>query len=347
MLLETVSGSCDADPIAILDSGTSKNYMKVNTPLYNVNPVNDGEHVVLPNGDRITSTHRGYLPITQLSQAARESDIFPGLTQSSLISIGQLCDDGCTVVFKQNWAYIYKDGKLIMRGKRNLRNGMYEVNIKHLEVNESLLSANTNIPDYAKINNIYHITKTREVIQYLHRCCFSPKISTWCNAIDCGFFQSWPHLSSKLVRKYLPISEATTKGHLHRTPQNLRSTKPKQPEKFVTVQATKEITIIPQIEEIQHKLYTDQTGRFPNRSSNGNLYVMVIYVYEANGILAAPLKNRTGAHLLETYQNLFQELELVGFKPKLHILDNEASSNLKYFLRNEKINFQLVPPNTH
>ena len=63
---------------------------------------------------------------------------------------------------------------------------------------------------------------------------------------------------------------------------------------------------------------------------------MIIYVYKANGILAAPLKNRTGAHLLETYQHLYEELETAGFKPKLHILDNEASSNFKQLLKKEK-----------
>ena len=332
-----------------MDSGTSKHYMKINSPLQKIHCVNDGERVVLPNGEQIVSTHRGSVPIPTLSPQAREAHVFPGLTQSSLISISQLCDDGCDVNFKKNWAYVYKNKKLIMKGKRNFRNGMYEINltnINKIEIprNNPIIKDNT-INQSQLSSNVYHITKTKEVIEYLHRCCFSPKISTWCDAIDNGFFSSWPHLTSKLVRKHLQEPEATIKGHQHRSPKNLRSTKPK-PE-FTTVQATKNVTIIPQIQEIDNKLYTDQTGKFPHRSSNGNLYIMVIYVYEANGILAAPLKNRTGSHLLETYQQFYKELELAGFKPKLHIIDNEASTNFKQFLKAENVHYQLVPPHTH
>ena len=38
--------------------------------------------------------------------------------------------------------------------------------------------------------------------------------------------------------------------------------------------------------------YTDLTGRFPCKSSNGNEYILVGYHYDANCILGIPLKNR-------------------------------------------------------
>ena len=62
-----------------------------------------------------------------------------------------------------------------------------------------------------------------------------------------------------------------------------------------TTLMNKSITVIPQIHEITNKMYTGQTGKFPHKSSKGNQYVMVVYVYEANIILAEPLKNKTGA----------------------------------------------------
>ena len=37
-------------------------------------------------------------------------------------------------------------------------------------------------------------------------------------------------------------------------------------------------------------VYTDQTGRFPYRSSRGNKYIMVAYHYNANVILIEPIK---------------------------------------------------------
>ena len=37
--------------------------------------------------------------------------------------------------------------------------------------------------------------------------------------------------------------------------------------------------------------YTHPTGRFPFRSSRGNEYILIGYHYDANAILAEPLKN--------------------------------------------------------
>ena len=136
---------------------------------------------------------------------------------------------------------------------------MYEVNLKDIfQESIEIPTPTTNQTDI--INNVYHLTKMKEVIQYLHWCCFSPKISTWCDAIDKGFFATWPHLTSKMVRKYLPQSEATTKGHQHRSPKKTRSTKEKEITKL-----DKKITIIPQTYEITNCIYTDQTGKFPHK----------------------------------------------------------------------------------
>ena len=38
--------------------------------------------------------------------------------------------------------------------------------------------------------------------------------------------------------------------------------------------------------------YTDLTGKFLYRSSRGNNYIIVTYNYDANAILAEPVKNR-------------------------------------------------------
>ena len=43
--------------------------------------------------------------------------------------------------------------------------------------------------------------------------------------------------------------------------------------------------------------YTDQTGRFPYRSSRENKYLMVAYHYDANIILIQPIKNTQAATL--------------------------------------------------
>ena len=50
-------------------------------------------------------------------------------------------------------------------------------------------------------------------------------VATWCDAIDRGYFITWPGLTSTLVRKHLPKDIATYKGHLKQERKGLRSTK--------------------------------------------------------------------------------------------------------------------------
>jgi hypothetical protein len=47
------------------------------------------------------------------------------------------------------------------------------------------------------------------------------------------------------------------------------------------------------------KSYSDLTGRFPVRSERGNLYVLVVYLYDDNAILVEPIKNRGEAGICQ------------------------------------------------
>jgi hypothetical protein len=95
------------------------------------------------------------------------------------------------------------------------------------------------------------------------------------------------------------------------------------------------------------QIYTDQTGIFPVVSSKGKKYIMILYDYYSNAILAQPIKDRTAPGLLKAFQVMEQELVALGLKPKLMKLDNEASKLLKTYLHQQNITFQLVPPYSH
>jgi hypothetical protein len=92
---------------------------------------------------------------------------------------------------------------------------------------------------------------------------------------------------------------------------------------------------------------TDQTGRFPVVSSKVNKYIIILYDYDSNAILAQPIKDRTDPELVRAFQVMEQELVARGLTPKLMKLDNEASKLLKMYLHQHKITFQLVPPYSH
>jgi hypothetical protein len=96
-------------------------------------------------------------------------------------------------------------------------------------------------------------------------------------------------LNEQNVEKYLSKSTSTAKGHLNQQRQNARTTKIKDaetidtepdPEHGLKMQYVYAATID------AGQIYTDQTGRFPVVSSEGNKYIMVLYDYDSNAILA-------------------------------------------------------------
>jgi hypothetical protein len=97
----------------------------------------------------------------------------------------------------------------------------------------------------------------------------------------------------------------------------------------------------------QGQLYIDLTGKFPVRSSKGNSYVMVCYIYDCNYIKVIPMKSRSDSEWVKAYASVHQDLTVKGFKPKLQTLNNEAFVALKNFFTEHDVDCQLVPPHCH
>ena len=129
--------------------------------------------------------------------------MFPALKQQSLLSLGQFCDNGFVTILTKTNAYLIKHNDAIIKdataiGARNFSNGLWDVN---------LAKNKTVIANYAYeevCNSAYHMATIKDLIVYLHRACFSPTMSTWTQAIDAGYFATWPGLTSKLVKKISP-----------------------------------------------------------------------------------------------------------------------------------------------
>ena len=145
------------------------------------------------------------------------------------------------------------------------------------------------------------------LIKFLHQACFSTVINTWCKAIDTGFFTTCPGLISSLVRKHLPKSIETEKGHLKMACQHVRSTRTQPP--LPPTQPAHPIHQPIMMEGILHtenliektwcvwgwsrccaRFFSDQTRRFPRVSSRGNIPAMVLYDYNSNAIKNRDLK---------------------------------------------------------
>ena len=74
-------------------------------------------------------------------------------------------------------------------------------------------------PTHPKDNNhvamsVYHMRTKPNLIKCLHLACWSPTRRTWNDAIDRGFFATFPGLTTTLINKHLPKSISTAKGRL-------------------------------------------------------------------------------------------------------------------------------------
>ena len=127
---------------------------------------------------------------------------------------------------------------------------------------------------------------------------------TWTKAIENGQYITWPGLTSKLVRKHLPLSEETTLGHLHLLRQGIRQTATDPTPDLVpietpTVRAHRQQrrnhnvgahTI--KLDTLQGMISTDITGSFPITSARVHKYIFVLYDYDSNAILSEPIYSR-------------------------------------------------------
>ena len=107
--------------------------------------ISNGPSAILPNKTTIKPSHTGQLPFhTHLSTKATTSLVYPELTNESLLSIGKLCDDNCIAIFDKHHLHITKNNRIILKGHRNLKDGLWDVSLppRQLKSNTSATSLN-------------------------------------------------------------------------------------------------------------------------------------------------------------------------------------------------------------
>ena len=67
----------------------------------------------------------------------------------------------------------------------------------------------------------------------------------------------------------------------------------------------------------------------------------VLYHYETNSILATPITNLDDKSIFEAYKANFEMLEAKGYKPKVTVMDNQATKHIKKFLTKKVANYNL------
>jgi hypothetical protein len=325
---------------AIVDSGCTGHFLLVNAPCLKKVKSRTPLTVRLPNGATMESSHTAELDIPELNTAASKTHVFPGMANHSLLSVGQLCDEGYIFTFKRAAVTICNpDNSQILSGPRYSNTGLWRINLKH---------TNSYTPDTIS-NNVFELRYTGALVHYLHKTLFSPMKSAMLQVVKDGHLITWPGLTEDAINKHLKLTLATAMGHMNQRRQNIIPTSKEPVEKKPTSDTdlgTKTHLVYAVVVD-QGQLYNDLTGKFPVRSSRGNSYVMVCYVYDCNYVKVIPMKSLSASEWVTAYDTVHQELTVKGFTPKLQTLDNEASAALKTFFTINAIAYQLVPPHCH
>jgi hypothetical protein len=175
-------------------------------------------------------------------------------------------------------------------------------------------------------------------------------------------------MSEKLILEYLNPSPATAKGHMKCPHHGIRSTRPKTPIAHIIVPIPVIPPMLPLmnvpiihdeyclmipglaiIDDDTNKsnenifcfgafadcqsgvVYNNLTGYFPFMSYDGSICFLVVYHYKSNAILALPITGLNDKTIFKAYKIAFDELAMKGLKPKLNIMDNQATRCIKNF----------------
>ena len=172
----------------------------------------------------MASTHQAQIPLKNLSSQAKHAEIFPNL-HSSLISIGQLCDDEFIFTFDKHKVIVSKNKVIIIEGYRDPTNGLWRFPLHHPSQNNKQANilepnlCNHSRPMAPRHHRAYHPTSQQVLAIFYHQILCCPTKRTLIQAIKGGSFSTWPGLTEKLISKYLPELDITEKGHLYQQKQ--------------------------------------------------------------------------------------------------------------------------------
>jgi hypothetical protein len=74
---------------------------------------------------------------------------------------------------------------------------------------------------------------------------------------------------------------------------------------------------------------------------------MVAIHLDANYIFVEPMRNQTKEEMIRAYKSIINRMRRAGLGIKKHTLDNEALDAFKQYIRQQEMQFELVPPGNH
>jgi hypothetical protein len=116
---------------------------------------------------------------------------------------------------------------------------------------------------------------------------------------------------------------------------------------FCPLPPTKLNDMFVHVEDLNEEIHTNQTGAFPHTSQCGNRYIMVAVHLDVNYIFAKPMKNRMEEEMIRVYLKILNRMKAAGLGLKKQVLNNKCSTAMKACIKENGMDYKLVPPVQH
>ena len=345
---------------ALADSGCTDTVIResdVAQYVVDCTPTANGITIVYPNGTTAKSIATGYLRLSVptlriVVHILRDCDL-----HTSLISIGQLCNQGCTVVLTASSISVKHSttGVTVMAGSKASSASLWPLH----EAPQPTTSSPVNLAQRHVLNADY--------VNWASACLGAPPASSLLKAARNGWLAGFPRLTPEMISANMPNPIATALGHLQANRQGQRSTKlvsnnESSPPTSTTgtdpsidadtdhVQLADETTslicAVVSLTEADLRAHADLMGRFPFPSHLGHQYILVSTYL--GYIHMEAMRDRTGPSYVTAFTatiNFYATLGLL--KPKIYRMDNERSALVDKLFTQHALHREYVPKGDH
>ena len=177
------------------DTGATNHFISTNDLGYlQVKPPTEfypSINALVPTGHTMTSKGHVHLPISHIPPSASLAHVMPKLASGSLMSVGKICDAGCTAIFDSTSVKIYQNkhvniaakNKPIIYGTRySPTKPLYSIQLPTTTNTAITSTASSNTIPIHHINATIHNPTIRNRVAFYHKAFFSPTVAAWLNA---------------------------------------------------------------------------------------------------------------------------------------------------------------------
>ena len=151
----------------------------------------------------------------------RKTHTFPNFAAEALLSIGIICNHGCTAHLFRKEITIGHNGVIILHGHHHHVNDLWTTYSICIIPYKTLISHPSLKTSFIVIPCPHYSTMAQHT-SFLHDTLGFPVLFALCDALNKGFLTLIPKIFAKLVRPYPPPSTAILQDHLDQTRRNER-----------------------------------------------------------------------------------------------------------------------------